>query len=786
MKKVILIVSSFFLLCVQAFYAQSVSPVGEWVSIGPDHINRGLGSNGRITSLAIDQTDSKIIYGGARGTGLWKTIDGGDNWGPLTDNLPSLNIECIVIAKTNHNLIYIVTPVGLYQSMNAGASWVRKYTGNLNAVNNTLIVHPSDPNILYIAAEIEGNLARPGVYYSNDAGNSWSLILDRGAIKSLLIDPLNSSKFYASVTKSNDVTQSGVYEGFKDRAGNHNWRKLFGCSNGRLPVITDPATTIQLAISGGRKYAAFKTSTDWTIYRTAEFSCSIGGIMEQEWKKGWKAEGDINGDLVFRRLWNTIYTDPNNRDIVFASGTDLWVSTNGGDDFTRIPEGTSKTPHADYHAYYSDPTNSKIVYFGTDGGIYRSKNSGLDDWKFIGKGMAITEFYNMSTASEQPNTIIAGTQDNGMSKYTGSKNWKFLVGGDSEYSEISPKDNNVYYEGGQRINQLKKSTNAGSDWSDAGLQLGDCDIANEFGVTKYQVLAHPDDASIVYATCNGLWKGMPWRQIFNPSGQDVAHIAIDKKTHTLFAGTLTGRIYKSTNEQDFEVLFNHPSIRPSIDIQPDPHNENRLYLAFNSINAGRVYIGNKRNGQYVFTDISSNLPDNIRVNTIAVDLMRDRTIFAGTLIDGIYKGVISVDGTSCNWSRYINGLPNGITVTDLEVQPITGVLRAVTFGRGAYEVNTDNPIGSTLSAEGKINFLRLHNVGGGYGSGYDMLDAEVIVKIDSQTEMSFGMQLRKNENEKSALNMYRMLQKAFQQNENIMLEYVRKSIHSGIIKRIIN
>ena len=32
---------------------------------------------------------------------------------------------------------------------------------------------------------------------------------------------------------------------------------------------------------------------------------------------------------IFRRLWNTIYTDPNNRDHVFASGTELWVSSDG-------------------------------------------------------------------------------------------------------------------------------------------------------------------------------------------------------------------------------------------------------------------------------------------------------------------------------------------------------------------------------------------------------------------------------------------------------------------------
>jgi len=784
MKKITL----FFSVCLLGktiLFSQPSAPIGKWVSMGPEHITKGMGANGRITSLAIDPTSPKIIYGGARGTGLWKTVNGGESWTPITDNLPSLNIQAVAIAKTNHNSITIITPSGVFRSLNAGATWSIRYDGNLNVLNNSLIIHPNNPNLLYIAGQKEGPNNPPGVYLSKDGGNSWNNIFDMGKVSSLQIDPLNNSRFYAGVYDESDVSKIGIYEGFNDGANTNNWRKLTGCPGSSLPTITDPKTIIKLALSRGRIYASFKNSTSWTIYRTTELGCSIGGRQESSWKKCWSPTGSIGDDPVFRRLWNTIYTDPNNRDIVFASGTDLWVSTNGGDDFTRIPEGTSSTPHADYHAYHPDPSDSKIVFFGTDGGIYRSSNHGLNNWSFVGKGMAVTEFYNMATASQQINTIVGGTQDNGMSKYTGSKNWKFLIGGDSEISEISPKDNNIYYQIGQRMNQLKKSSDGGSNWSDitAGL-TGDCGAADEFGPTFYQVLAHPNNASVVYATCDGLWKGLPWTRIFNPP-DGVRQVAIDKNNGAIFAGTANGNIHLATNATNFDLIFESSRNAACLDIEIDPENPQKIYFTFQGTSNGRIYSARETNGTFNFIDITSNLPTGLRVNAIAIDLSLDRTIYAGTT-SGVYKGIVSLNGNSCSWSAYNNGLPNGVTITDLEVQPITGVLRASTFGRSAYEINTDHPIGSVLGVKGRINYLRVHTVGSGYGSGNDLINAELIIKIDADPQMSFGIQLRKDNNEKTNMKMFESLQRAFASNRPIAIEYTKKSLHSGLVIRIIN
>lgn len=50
---------------------------------------------GRVTAIAADPGDVGTIYLGAYGGGVWKTIDEGQTWEPLTDGAGSLNIASL-------------------------------------------------------------------------------------------------------------------------------------------------------------------------------------------------------------------------------------------------------------------------------------------------------------------------------------------------------------------------------------------------------------------------------------------------------------------------------------------------------------------------------------------------------------------------------------------------------------------------------------------------------------------------------------------------------------------
>ena len=59
-----------------------------WVDMGPDDWNQTSAWSpgvGRITGLAIDQTNSDHIIIGAETGGVWRTIDAGATWTPMGD-----------------------------------------------------------------------------------------------------------------------------------------------------------------------------------------------------------------------------------------------------------------------------------------------------------------------------------------------------------------------------------------------------------------------------------------------------------------------------------------------------------------------------------------------------------------------------------------------------------------------------------------------------------------------------------------------------------------------------
>jgi photosystem II stability/assembly factor-like uncharacterized protein len=96
--------------------------------------------------LAMDPTNPRILYAttwrvirtpyslesGGEGSGLWKSVDGGDNWTLLSANTglpePPLGIAGITVSPSNPDNLYAVIEAeegGVFRSRNAGETWER-------------------------------------------------------------------------------------------------------------------------------------------------------------------------------------------------------------------------------------------------------------------------------------------------------------------------------------------------------------------------------------------------------------------------------------------------------------------------------------------------------------------------------------------------------------------------------------------------------------------------------------------------------------------------------------
>ena len=122
---------------------------------------------------------SHVYAGAARsmeGTfgGVFRHAVGDTRWDHLTSGLPDdTQVHAITVHPENPDVVYIGTTKGAYRSSNRGTRWEK-----LNLPGDadiwSVCIHPKNPRIVYAGA------SPPGVYRSDDGGDSWRKTADPG------------------------------------------------------------------------------------------------------------------------------------------------------------------------------------------------------------------------------------------------------------------------------------------------------------------------------------------------------------------------------------------------------------------------------------------------------------------------------------------------------------------------------------------------------------------------------------------------------------------------------
>lgn len=778
--------------------------VGQWISIGPRQLASGLGATGRLMTMAIDPGDALTMYVGSRtgagglpgGSGIWKTVNGGDNWQPIGESLPSLAINALAVDPNVSSRIYAVTSTagsyetvnsrGVFRSEDGGVSWIQVSDRELRPLGNAgarLLIDPDETNRLILPS-------MDGVYRSEDYGESWNLVLDEGAANSLTMDPTNSAHLIAGIRNDNALDRTGIYESY---SSGDNWSTdpLTGCPGDDLPDSVTENTNIRVAMSANQLFTSYKSGRDssecFTVYRTSGISCKVGTRTENYWEQGWKK-------CCSRCLWSGLYADPNDDKILYATGVKFWVSRDGGNSF-KIEAGSQ--PHADHHDFAINPQNSQVIYTAGDGGLYRSSDRGKEGtWAFIANGITNVEFYDIADAHTQPDLLIGGTQDNGTVKYSGQGSlWSHIKGGDGATVDIAPDNADVMYAMHQYADQISGSTNGGDNFDkDVGLPISWDPSRDPAPCPNLHYQIHPGNTSILLASCQYKGQGSLWRKpssdeewsvIYTPPSGHIVRTAVDPTTDLYYAGASDGRVHAGTAGSSFEEIFHQAANAGVRDIEIDAEDPAVIYVAFGGTGTGRIQRLQRASSAPTSADVTSqditgNLQRGLDVRAIGVDRWSQFTIYAATN-RGVYRGRSADGGTNWIWTPYNSGLPAAVDVKDIHMHPTTGVMRIATLGRGAYKVDTAPPLGSILSVEGHIVLLRIHDVGTGYGSPGDFLDAEVIVRIDSAPEKAFGFKLRSEEaNEKDVQSeMLDTLRKAFNRGRPVHINYEIEKLGTG-------
>ncbi|HKC23439.1 MAG TPA: choice-of-anchor D domain-containing protein, partial [Thermoanaerobaculia bacterium] len=117
--------------------------------------------------IAIDPTATSTVYVAYKGTGVFKTTNGGAAWTAMNAGLPDLNAAGLALDPTSPSTVYVGVTGGVFKSTDGGLSWGARLPGSPGGVT-TLAVDPQNPAVLYVGSEAAG------AYRSANRGASWA------------------------------------------------------------------------------------------------------------------------------------------------------------------------------------------------------------------------------------------------------------------------------------------------------------------------------------------------------------------------------------------------------------------------------------------------------------------------------------------------------------------------------------------------------------------------------------------------------------------------------------
>ena len=620
---------------------------------------------GGVTAVKIHPTNHNIVFAGD-GNHLIKTIDGGNTWSTVLNNV---EVNDIAISPANAQIVMVATQQGLYRSINGGSNFTSIYTQKCYDIE----FKPNDATIVYI---VKNNVTqkRCEFFKSTNSGANFTIQstgwfngtdanrADEGA--RLTVTPADPNRIYAILIGQAQNGDNGFIGVYRSNDAGATWTLPNAPAGGPYNAATHPCLTSFNPDAGPNSYhqgyynlaiGASHNNADVLYIGCLNTWRSTDGGATFEWLGGYGGSLSIHPDVQDIKIY----------------GNDIWVSTDGGVDYSS-DNLTSITPHnnglyaSDYWGFGSGWNNDVLAggrYHNGNAVFYETYPSG----KFValGGGEASTGYVNPGENRRVYHSDIGGTIIG--NTFNAPIDW-FGVGrfpneayypAESSEMEFDPLCYNRWYLG--QDNNLWRTTDGGTNFelvrafgTDANNQLKQIEISRSNPNVMY-VFQQPASGSVgkIWKTTNG---GTDWTQTTVPTGDSrVCAISLSATdANTLWLGFT----YGSNGSKVFKTI----------------------------------------DGGDTWSNITTAMLDGENIQSVMHQGGTNGGVYVGTQNAVYYR-----NNTLSNWVLYADALPTVISTDQLRPFYKNNKIRTASYGKGIWQADLYEP--STPVAQPMANKL---------------------------------------------------------------------------------
>jgi hypothetical protein len=337
-----------------------------------------LGGDGG--AVAVDSTNTNVLYAENTGLSIAKSTNGGSNWANAVTGITESANDFLFIAP------FIMDPSNtqrlwtgghnLWRTTDGGASWTGASallpgTGSVSAI----AVAPSNVPMALAGMSSGGIIVRTNIAFTSTTSTTWASAVPRtGYVAGLTFDPMNANIAYAAYSTFN--TNVGDNHIYKSTDGGATWTGIDGSGMTGLPDVPAHCVTVD-PHSSSHLYVG----TDLGVFVSVD-----GGA-------NWARENTGFANVITEAL--TVNTVGQTSTLfAFTHGRGAWR--------VAIPSATNP----ETVGVFAPSTNQFFLHFTHAGGPadltfqYGPANSGwipvIGDW--TGQGIETVGLYNPATA----------------------------------------------------------------------------------------------------------------------------------------------------------------------------------------------------------------------------------------------------------------------------------------------------------------------------------------------------------------------------------------------------